>query len=230
MSYAPETPVLVAVVTNQADWQRIHSEGWYRIPLQHAPQRLGARLLAWYQTRVFDAERWQVRWYAPITRIRLMLRRDLLPEERDHPRALEHYWRYDVGACAQLARPLRAAKLRRITFIPTTWERLNTANDVNDLWMGDSAVEVLCQELTAAGYSLTRRTLRESNRIGAKLPALYIQRLLDGIQIHWDGGAIRFSYVDLIWERKNCIQRLVYHTNHQHRIQTQAENTAERTA
>ena len=33
----PEDRVLVAVMNNRGDFQRARDEGWYRVPVRHAP-------------------------------------------------------------------------------------------------------------------------------------------------------------------------------------------------
>ncbi len=136
-------PVLVVVVNNRCDWQRVVNEGWYRIPLKHAPQPIAADYLAFYLTKAFDVERWQVRCYAPVLRYQLLARRDLIPDEPAHPRANERYYRVDVGPLQQLTVPLLSRRLRRVTFIPTTLERLCTTSDLADLWLCEDAGALL---------------------------------------------------------------------------------------
>ncbi|HIP95651.1 MAG TPA: hypothetical protein EYH32_00365, partial [Anaerolineae bacterium] len=86
MGAPPDAPVLVAVINNLRDFEIARDQGWYRIPVNRAPRRLGADYLAFYQTKVFGAEGWAVNYYAPVLRVRLARRRDLLPAEADHPR------------------------------------------------------------------------------------------------------------------------------------------------
>ena len=33
----PDDQVLVAIMNNRADWERVQGEGWYRIPAKKAP-------------------------------------------------------------------------------------------------------------------------------------------------------------------------------------------------
>jgi len=110
-------PVLVVLVNNLADWQRVVEEGWYRIPLKHAPQPVAASYLAFYQSRAFGADAFRVRFYAPVQRYELTTRRALLPEEPDHPRAAERYYRIEVGPLHELEHPIPSRRLRRIVFI-----------------------------------------------------------------------------------------------------------------
>lgn len=130
-----DTPVLVAVVTRPADLARA-AEGWYRLPVAHAPARLGCEALAFYQTGAFGAEGHAVRLWAAVQRVTLARRRELLPDEAHHPRADALYYRFALGPLTPLARPVPARRLRRVTFIATTWARLADAPDVADLWPG----------------------------------------------------------------------------------------------
>lgn len=141
--------VLVAVVNNADDLHRAAAEGWYRIPQRRAPRRIGADYLAFYQTGAFKGaeEAQTVTYYGATRRYQLMTRRELLPEEMDHPRAGEYYYRIEIGPLQRLARPVPATSFRRITFIHTTLDRLLTATDVKDLFRTDDPFERLWNAL-----------------------------------------------------------------------------------
>lgn len=143
--------VLVAVVTNAEDLRRAASEGWYRIPQRRAPQRIGADYLAFYQTGAFKGapEAQSISFYAATRRYRLMTRRDLLPQEADHPRAADYYYRIELGPLQRLEPALPSATLRRITFIHTTLERLLHAQDVRELYLQDDPFLKLWHALRA---------------------------------------------------------------------------------
>ena len=70
-----------------------------------------------------------------------MTRRDLLPDEADHPRANDYYYRIDIGPLQRLERPVSATTFRRLTFIHTTMDRLLSASDVKDLFRVDDPFE-----------------------------------------------------------------------------------------
>ncbi len=135
--------VLVVIVNNRRDWELVRREGWYRIPLARAPRQVAADYLAFYQTAVFGDEKWAVNYYAPVRRYRVVTRRELLPDEADHPRANERYFKVELGPVQPLPRPIPSRRLRRITFIPTTLERLLNAEEINDLWIGHTTEEHL---------------------------------------------------------------------------------------
>lgn len=127
--------VLVAVMNNPRDLRIAQTEHWYRIPIRRAPRQVGADYVAFYFTGAFPPDqRHQVRVYAPIRAYRLAQRIDLLPEESDHPRAADRYFKVEIGPLRELPRPIPSRRLRRITFIPTTLHKLLHAAEINDLW------------------------------------------------------------------------------------------------
>ncbi len=159
-----DCPVLVAVMNNLRDFEIARDQGWYRIPVDRAPRRLGADYLAFYQTKAFGAEAWAVNYYAPVLRVRLARRRDLLPGEPDHPRAGDAYHKIEIGPLQRLPRPIPSRRLRRITFICTTLQRLLSAEEINDLWLGSEEEERLWAAFRENGIAAERRWgLREED-------------------------------------------------------------------
>lgn len=153
----PNARVLVAVLPQVRDLQIAREQGWYRVPLNKAPRTVAAEALAFYQPLVFGAERWTVRWAALVRRVRLATRRDLLPDEATHPRADQRYLCFEIGPLEALPMPIPSAKLRRITFIPTTFGQLLLANDVRELWQAAQNTQ-FDDELWGAG--IAGRSLR----------------------------------------------------------------------
>jgi hypothetical protein len=134
--YYNEDRVLVAVMNNPRDFVIARDDGWYRIPVKHAPPSiLEAAVLALYFTRAFEDEKWSIRWYAPILGHELVLRRHILPHQPEHPRAEEAYYKLQIGPLEQLPEPIVSLRWRRITFIETSWDRFITAEEINDLYI-----------------------------------------------------------------------------------------------
>lgn len=153
-----ESPALVVVVSQPSELARAAEQHWYRIPLARAPKRIAAEVLAFYLTGSFPPEeRWSVRWIAPVRGYRISTRRELIPEEFDHPRASELYYKISLGALRPLPRPIPSLRLRRITFIPTTVRRLYEAEEINDLWIKSSAQEKLWAALKQAYLDAERQ-------------------------------------------------------------------------
>lgn len=128
-----DAPVLVCVVTRVADFERIRA-GWYRVPLDRVRVALTASHLAFYQTAAFGAERWSVRYLAAVRAVGLAYRYELIPDEPHHPRATARYYRFTLGRLLRLPVAVPSRRLRRVTFIPTTFGQLLTARDIVDLW------------------------------------------------------------------------------------------------
>ncbi len=142
-------------MTNTKDFAIARDKHWYRIPCRYAPDMLPvARWLAFYHTKAFADAKWAVHFVTPIERIDRVLRRDLLPDEDDHPRASDPYFRLTIGPLERLERSVLSARQRRIVFIPTTLVKLQVALEINDLYhespLEDKLWEALCQERIAA--------------------------------------------------------------------------------
>jgi hypothetical protein len=143
--------VLVAIINNRRDFEIARDEGWYRIPVKHAPQSATeAAVLAFYFTKAFGDEKWSIRWYAPVRGHELAHRRDLLSDEPDHPRAGETYYKIQLGPLMQLELPIYSLRWRRVTFIETSWDRFTAAEEINDLYA--SGADGLFVTLKEAGF------------------------------------------------------------------------------
>ena len=158
---ALDARVLVAVVTRPVDLQHAREHGWYRIPLNRAPRALAADYLAFYQTAAFGGERWAVRFMAQVQRVSVATRAELLPAEDRHPRAAERYYRFALGSLQPLPAPIPSRRLRRISFIPTTYGQLLRARDVVELWRPLEDSQAGWEAVWGAGVNGGRRsTLR----------------------------------------------------------------------
>jgi hypothetical protein len=148
-----DTSVLIAVVMRPCDLATARAERWYRIPLLRAPRVLAAEYLAFYQTAAFGGERWSVRYLAAVQAVGIARRLELLPTEPQHPRASERYYRFALGPLIALPTPLPSRRLRRISFIPTTYGQLLRARDVAELWHPREDAAADWGELWGAGVN-----------------------------------------------------------------------------
>lgn len=148
------TPVLVAVVNNETDLARAREQHWYRIPVKHAPRQIAAEYLALYQTGKFGASGKRINYFAPILRYHLLTRSELLPDQPDHPRAAEQYFKLELGDLQTLQTPIANKRHPRLTFLYTTLERLFNAKDVNDLWLRAAARQKLYAAIRERGLAV----------------------------------------------------------------------------
>ena len=144
--------VLIGVLRTPQDLRLAQEENWYRIPVQHLPPRGStARYVAFYQPASFGSEGGAIRYFAAIQEWEMLRRRDLLPEEPDHPRADELYYRIRLGELQRLSPPIHCGRWRRFAFIVTHWERLQQAQEVRDLLHGSLWEEKLWGALRKVG-------------------------------------------------------------------------------
>lgn len=162
----PETSlVLVAILPSQRDFDIARLFGWYRIPLKTAPKVISVDYLAFYQTKAFgEAERWQITYVARILGHELAYRKDLLRDEPDHPRALEEYFKLQLGPLQRLIRPIPAGEWKRITFFYTTGDQFQTAQTINDL------VIKAQDEREILWHTLRERALKKEEYQAQELP------------------------------------------------------------
>ena len=84
----------------------------------------------------------------------LVTRCDLLPDEADHPRAEEPYYKLQLGPLQKREPPVVSQRWRRITLIHTTWDRFQAAEEINDLFVkGGEFVDRLYHALRDSGLS-----------------------------------------------------------------------------
>lgn len=152
--------VLVALVNRARDWELIAREQWYRIPTRYAPKHFaGAQYLAFYFSRAFGEQKWQISQYAAVRGHELARRRDLIPDEPDHPRADALYYKLQLGALETREPPIVSKRGRRILFLWTTWEKFSNARQVNDLFHKGAAHDRLWNALGDANLDVEREMM-----------------------------------------------------------------------
>src|SRR5581483_3044124 len=161
----PDDVVLVALVNSPRDLEIAEREGWYRIPARHAPKYFsGADYLAFYLPRAFGERKWSIDSYAPVRGHELARRRDLLPEEANHPRADELYYKLQLGRIKRREPPIVSKRGRRVLFLWTNWEKFSNARAWNDLYLPTPAHEKLWDALRAENLDVERETIVNEGR------------------------------------------------------------------
>ena len=154
MYIEPNALVLVAFIPAPRDLEIARLLGWYRIPLRKAPKVIHVDYLAFYQAGEFgEQHRWRVESFAAVRGHELERRADLLRDEPDHPRASEEYYKVQIGPLQALPRPILAGRWKRVTFLYTTGERVQTAATLRDLVVRDEEREVLWKSLRERALS-----------------------------------------------------------------------------
>lgn len=125
--------ILVAIMPEPEDLGYARVLGWYRIPVSTAPRVLNVDYLAFYQPASFGDRKWRVEHFAPVLGHELVLRRELLREQLDHPRADHEYYKIQLGSLQKLPRVILAGGWKRFTFLYTTGDYLLRARQLTDL-------------------------------------------------------------------------------------------------
>lgn len=132
--------VLVGIVNNVRDFALARDSHWYRIPRSSADKWLAncwpPRWLAFYQTKVFERESHSVTYYAQVQDVREVRRWQLFPDQPRDEKSEQPYFQLLLGPLQRLPAPILSRRFRRIVFIPTTWEKFNSALEINDLFDG----------------------------------------------------------------------------------------------
>lgn len=156
----PEDRVLVGVMPHPHDLTIAQERHWYRIPEKRMPKGIHAEYLAFYFTKTFGKDlRWAIHYYARRTGHELVRRSDLIPDDPDHPRANERYYKVQLGPLKQKVPPIVSVRWRRITFIHTTWDRFITAEEINDLYSTDN------QFVDRVYHALKRRGIQPDREV-----------------------------------------------------------------
>jgi len=157
---------LVAIVNNQLDWRILKEHLWYRIPVSSAPNRFPPQWIAFYQTKIFKDEAHSVRYYGRVKDIRRVQRATLFPDELPNNKSDRWYHQLHLESLETLPRPIVSYRLRRIVFIPTTYHKLQTAEEINDLFDDSPLEEALWYQLKQLKLLAERQyftTLRGTN-------------------------------------------------------------------
>jgi hypothetical protein len=172
----PEDSVLVGVINRKRDLVYARDQHWYRIPQERMPRGVTAAYLAFFLSRSFGDRNGAIHFFAENHGLELHYRRDLLPNEPDHPRADAAYYRVALGDVQPKIPPVVNDTKRTISFIYTTWDRFVHAQTIADLYTdNDAYVDRLFYALHqyAKPYNVTR-TWEAERRVDDFAPGLRI--------------------------------------------------------
>lgn len=129
----------------------MHKKHWYRIPVlsvdKWLKRRWPPRWLAFYMTNSFGNDAHCVRYYAEVIGIEEVSRSDLFPNDLRDGSSKHQYFKISISDLKQLPYPIYSRRLRRIVFIPTTWEKLQEAVEINDLYDESTLEDKLWAEM-----------------------------------------------------------------------------------
>lgn len=150
--------MLVALLPRKAALVTLKTEGWYHIPVNTAPKRWPPKVMAFYQGKAFGADKYQIRHFGEVERTEIVPRRVLFPNDEDNQHKAEHlYYRVDVKDLQMRYKPIISYRPRRLVFIPTTLEKFEQAEQINDLFDGSPLEDRLWSALKYIGVQAERQ-------------------------------------------------------------------------
>ncbi len=162
----PEDRVLVGVINRKRDLDKARYEHWYRVPQDRLPNGVHAEYIALFLSKAFKELNGGVHFYARIMGIELARRRDLLPDEANHPRADRLYYQLQLGELRRKDPPVLNTTRRPIAFIYTTWDRFEQARTIPDLYSdADQFVDRVFYALERSGKAPRSERIWEAQRL-----------------------------------------------------------------
>ncbi len=140
--------VLVVLLPKISALDTLKSELWYHIPVEKAPNRWPPKVLAFYQGKVFGVEEaYKIRYSGEVSQIDIVPRKELFPDDyKNLHKAEKLYYRLQVGKLKERETPIVSYRPRRLSFIPTTFEKFQLAEQINDLFDGSKLEDRLWAE------------------------------------------------------------------------------------
>lgn len=140
MSYRGE--VLVAIINNRLDFAIARDKHWYRVPVSSQAKWLADRWppkwLALYQTKKLGLDAYAINYYAKVTFVREAFHWELFTGQPRDEKSDRLYYQLFLEPLRRLPKPILSRRRRRIIFIPTTWEKFTSAEEINDLYSESS--------------------------------------------------------------------------------------------
>jgi hypothetical protein len=185
----PEDRVLVGVMKARRDYNIARHDRWYRIPQSRMPGGLTIEYMAFFLSgSTFRSQSGGIHYYATFEGLELHYRRDLLPEQPDHPRANDVYYKVQLGELLPKDPPILNTTNRRFAFIFTTWDRFFYAKTIPDLYSKDDYfVDRIYHALTSRGVA-AERTWEALTREPPRLRVLCQRGDLFASPSHSDGS------------------------------------------
>jgi hypothetical protein len=130
-----EDRVLVGVVGRKRDVTLLRERSLYRIPVNAMPDGVQTDVLGFFLPSHLMHGKGGIYYYAVLRGVELQRRRDILPEEPNHPRANERYWLCQCSTVRPTNPPILNPTHHAFAFIRTTWDRFADALTISDLYV-----------------------------------------------------------------------------------------------
>ena len=155
--------VLVAIMNNLHDFAILREQSWYRIPVDSVNKWLKddwpPDWLAFYQTKVFGHERYSIRYFGKVKgKPQIVHGWQIIPERsKVEEKGERQYYQIFLESLIHRERPILSYQWHRVTFIPTTLQKFNSATEINDLYDSSVLEDRLWEEFKRLQIPLERQ-------------------------------------------------------------------------
>jgi very-short-patch-repair endonuclease len=139
--------MLLAIFKYKYSLTILQEEGWYHIPVDTAPKTWPPKWLCFYQGKVFGKEAYRIEYYGALEDYEIVPYRDLFPNKIESEKSDWPYYRVRLKELKQRADPIPSFRPRRLSFVPTTWAKFESAEQINDLFDESPLEDLMWKQL-----------------------------------------------------------------------------------
>ena len=194
---------LIALMNNKADFLIAQKQHWYRIPVDKAPKNIREGIveyIAFYHTKVFNEEKYSVQYFSKVEKIIKIKRKYLFPNEPINPKSSKEYFQICFQELHKLGVPIVSKRVRRLLFIPTTYDKFMKAKEINHLFNESPLEEIIWDKLIESDISAERQFLLQTNDKNWILDfAIFCRN--GQINVECDGDEFHTAYDDVLYDK-----------------------------
>jgi very-short-patch-repair endonuclease len=155
-----DNEMLLAIFKYKISLTILQEDGWYHIPVDHAPRSFqNTHWLCFYQGKVFGKEAYRVQYYGEIEGYEVVPYRELFPNLIESSKSDWLYYKVRLKELKRLDKPILSYRPRRLSFVPTTLTKFESATLINDLFNDSPLEDLMWVELKELDIKAERQWL-----------------------------------------------------------------------
>jgi len=141
--------MLLAIFKYKYQLSILQEMGWYHIPVGRTPKSWPPKWLCFYQGEAFKEENkaYCIEYYGEIESSEIVPYHELFPNLIESEKSNWLYYRVRLKELKQLPQPIPSFRPRRLSFVPTTWVKFESAEQINDLFDESPLEDLIWKEL-----------------------------------------------------------------------------------
>jgi very-short-patch-repair endonuclease len=151
--------MLLAIFKYKYSLTILQEEGWYHIPVNRAPQTWPPKWMCFYQGKIFEDENraYRVEYYGELAGYETVPYRELFPNRLESEKSNWPYYRVRFKELKHLSQHIPSFRPRRFSFVPTTWSKFESAEQINDLFDDSPLEDIMWKELKKLNIKAERQ-------------------------------------------------------------------------